>query len=126
MAASARRRGIPVIAVVSSEHSGQTTSRHSSGKKLPDVADIVLDNCGVRGDATFTLPGLETPIGPTSNIGAFFIVHSLVVMAIEKLLKRGHKPPVFLSGNIDEGREHNEKLLEHYWSRIKGGRIWAV
>jgi len=119
VAASARNRGIPVIAIISRDHSMNTTSRHSSGKKLLDVADILIDNCGVRGDATFKLPGLKTPIGPTSNISAFFIVHSLVVMAIEKMLEQGLKPPVFLSGNIDEGREHNEELLERYCSRIK-------
>jgi len=116
-----QKRGIPVIAILSQKYGEQTTSRHSSGKKLMDVADLVIDNCTELGDATIKLEGLEVPIGPTSNISAFYIIHSIVVCTVEKLLEKGIEPPVFLSGNLDHGRIRNDKLIEKYQGRI---RIW--
>ena len=34
---------------------------HSSGKKLPDIADIVIDNCTPGGDALVHIPGPDRP-----------------------------------------------------------------
>ena len=50
MAVCAKERGADVIAITNVDHSSQTSSRHSSGKRLMDLADIVIDNCGVIGD----------------------------------------------------------------------------
>ncbi|MTI95810.1 MAG: SIS domain-containing protein [Firmicutes bacterium] len=116
-----QKLGIPVVAILSRQYGEQTTSRHSSGKKLMDVADLVIDNCTELGDAAVHLDGLEVPIGPTSNISAFFIIHSIVVCTVENLLAKGIEPPVFLSGNLDHGRIRNDKLIEKYQGRI---RVW--
>lgn len=114
-----QKRGIPVVAILSRDYGEKTTSRHSSGKKLMDVADLVIDNCTQLGDAAVKLAGLEVPVGPTSNISAFFIIHSIVITAVEQLLKMGFEPPVFLSGNLDHGRLRNDKLIEKYQGRIR-------
>ncbi len=115
----AQNRDLPVVAILSRDYCENISSRHSSGKKLSDVADIVIDNGSSLGDANVKLSGLDIPVGPTSNISALFIIQAVVITAIDKLLERDIKPPVFLSGNLDEGRAYNEKLLKKYWDRIK-------
>jgi uncharacterized phosphosugar-binding protein len=121
MAEEAKKRLIPVIAITSLQHSKHTTSRLSSGKKLYQVADIVIDNMAPLGDATIKLEGLNQPVAPISNISALFIVHSICAQVVENMLQKGIEPPVFLSGNLDEGRKVNEEYLEKYKGRI---RIW--
>lgn len=121
MALEARARGIKTVAITSLDYSRQTTSRHSSGYRLFEVAGIVIDNGGALGDAALRLPGLEQPVGPTSSLAALFILHALMAQAAQKLLERGIQPPVFWSGNLDGAREKNQALLDRYWGRI---RIW--
>lgn len=116
-----QRRGVPVIAILSRDYCEKVSSRHSSGKKLLDVADLVIDNGSELGDAALFLDGLDIPVGPTSNVSAFYIIHSIIVCAVEKLLEMGVEPPVFLSGNLDHGRTPNDKLIEKYRHRI---RMW--
>src|SRR6059058_3119928 len=66
MAEGAKRRGLPVIAVVSRAHCDQAKAVHSSGKKLADLADVVLDNGAPVGDTLLTLTtGQKT--GPFST-----------------------------------------------------------
>ncbi len=113
-----QKRGVPVIAILSRAYGNNLTSRHSSGKKLMDVADIVIDNCSKLGDATIKLEGLDVPVGPASNVSAFYIINAITVAVVEKLLEMGVKPPVFLSGNLDEGRDYNADLIEKYRGRI--------
>ena len=59
MALEAKSKGAYVIAVTSKNHSDSVTSRHKSGKKLIDIADLVIDNCGVVGDCILQVPGLH-------------------------------------------------------------------
>lgn len=121
MALQCRKRGIPVIAITSLEYTKNVTSRHSSGKKLCEAADVVIDNCGVYGDASIYLDNFNIPMGSTSNIIGNCIMHSIIIEAAQMLVDRGIEPPVFLSGNLDNCKEVNQKLLDKYWGRI---RIW--
>jgi uncharacterized phosphosugar-binding protein len=121
MAMGAKKRGVPVIAVTSVEYSKAQPSRDKSGKRLFEVADVVIDTCGVLGDAIIKLDGLEQPVAPTSNLAANFIIHSLTMETVINLLNQGIKPPVFWSGNLDGAREKNEEYLQQYWNRI---RVW--
>lgn len=115
-----KERGITTIAITSLAHSKSVSSRHSSGKRLFEIADIVIDNCGVPGDAALEIEGFAGRACPTSGIAGMFIVESIVAQAVENLVKAGIEPPVFLSANIDGGDEHNAKLYEKYWHRIRG------
>ena len=119
MALEAKARSIPTVAVTSLDYSRRTTSRHSSGKRLYEVVDVVIDNGGILGDAVLQLPGLAQPVGPTSNIAALFILHSMMATAAQRLLERNVEPPVFWSGNLDGARERNQALLDRYWGRIR-------
>jgi uncharacterized phosphosugar-binding protein len=103
------------------EYTKNVSSRHSSGKKLCDVTDIVIDNCGVIGDGTIQIGDLKTPMGSTSNIIGSCIMHAIIIEAAQLLNERGIEPPIFLSGNLDNCKEVNEKLLERFWGRIQ---IW--
>ncbi|MDH7601538.1 MAG: SIS domain-containing protein [Armatimonadota bacterium] len=115
-----KARGITTIAITSLAHSQAVSSRHSSGKRLFEIADIVIDNCGVFGDAALDVEGVPAKVCPTSGIAGMFIIESIVAQVIENLVKAGHEPPVFISANVDGGDEHNARLYEKYWHRIRG------
>lgn len=118
MAIECEKKGIATIAITSMEYTKSVSSRHSSGKKLCDTAKIVIDNCGVLGDATIQIGDLKTPMGSTSNIIGSCIMHALIMETAQLLNERGIEPPIFLSGNLDNCKEVNEKLLERFWGRI--------
>ena len=121
MAQLAQERHVPVIAITSLAHSQGTTSRHSSGKKLYQIADVVIDNLCPKGDAMITMEGLPVPVGAGSGVAGMFIMHTIIVQAIQDLLERGVQPPVTMSGNLDGADEFNNALLRRYQGRIK---IW--
>jgi len=118
MAEGARARGAMVIALTSVTYSTAVTSRHPRGVKLMDAADIVIDNCGVIGDAVVQLEGLPQAVGPTSTVIGAALLNALVVEVVERLLQRGIEPPVFLSANLDRGDAHNQRLLDKYRGRL--------
>jgi uncharacterized phosphosugar-binding protein len=118
MGMEAKKRGATVIAIVSKRYCAAVPSRHESGKKVPDVADIVLDNEADAGDAVLAVEGLPERIGPVSGAVGAAILHGVIVEAIGLLLKRGITPPVFLSGNLPAGDEHNQRLLAKNRDRI--------
>lgn len=119
VAREAQKHGHPVIAITSVTYSTEQSSRHSSGKKLLDYADVVLDNCGAFGDVCVEIPDMERPVGPTSGVAGAFLIHAVMVQAIFNLVEMGVEPPVFISGNRDDGRKLNQGLLDRYWSRIR-------
>lgn len=119
MALEAKKIGANVIALTSLKHSTQTTSRHISGKKLYEIADVTIDNGGEKGDAAYKIEGLDTPVGPTSDIIGTALAQALIAEVVDRLVKAGHKPPVFKSSNIDGADEYNEKLFDEYYGYWK-------
>src|SRR5438445_922293 len=77
MAAGAKRRGMPVIAIVSRQHSERVAAAHSSGKQVIDVADIVIDNHCPPGDCVLEIEGLEWRTGPASTVTGGMIINML-------------------------------------------------
>jgi len=118
LAQLARERGIKVIGVTSMEYSGAVSSRHPSGKKMHDYADLILDNKAPKGDAVLTDHRIPQKFNPVSGVTSTAILQSLVASTIEELLSRGITPPVFLAANVDGGAEYNARLLEEYGERI--------
>ena len=119
MALYAKEHGAKVIAITSVDHSLKTTSRHFSGKKLMDIADIVIDNCGVEGDAAMHLEGMQATICPTSSMANAFIVQSMTAACVEELLKHGVEPPVFISFNSEGTENVNDELFARYTRQYK-------
>lgn len=112
-----REQGLSIVAITSSAHSLAETSRHPDGLRLLDVADIVLDTGAPAGDVTLTLEsGLET--GPTSTILATFLLHSLVIGAIERLTTADVSPPVLRSMNRAGGDDTNATAIAPYRERL--------
>ncbi|MBI2882605.1 MAG: SIS domain-containing protein [Candidatus Methylomirabilis oxyfera] len=119
LALEAKKRELAVIAVTSLHHAQAVASRHSSGKRLFEVADLVIDNGGEVGDGALTVPGLAAKVGPTSLIAGAFIINSIVCGVVERFLTKGLAPPVYLSANLPGGDEHNRQLEAKYKERIK-------
>ena len=120
MAQEGKRRGLTVVALTSLAHSRSVPTRHTDGKRLFEVADIVVDTCGEVGDAAVAYPGLAGKVAPTSLLVGSFIVNSLVCRVVELFLADGLTPPVYLSANLPGGDEHNRALEEKYRGRIRG------
>ncbi len=118
MALEAKARGIRVIALTSVEYASSVASRHSSGLRLHEVADVVLDNCGEPGDAIVEVPSVGQRTGPTSDVVGAAMLHSVIAQVIESLIAEGLTPPVFVSANLDGGDEHNRRILAEYGDRI--------
>lgn len=112
-----REKGALVIALTSVAYSRSVAPRAGT-KRLFEVADIVLDNCGVIGDAVVEVPGLRQKVSPTSTVIGAVILNALVAQTVALLLERGVEPPVFLSANLDGGDAHNARLLERYRGRV--------
>lgn len=120
LAMEAQKNNISVISIVSMRYAKSFTPRHSNGKMLHDVSDIVLDNCGVEnGDATLKIEGFERKFGPTSTITSAFITNAMMAKAIELIYEKGVTPPVFVGGNQDGGMETNEILVNKYWDKCR-------
>lgn len=109
-----KAKGAQVIAITSMRHSSQVTSRQKDGKKLYEVADLVLDNQAVFGDAAYTPEGYDKPVAGTSDFIGIAIVQTMVVAIVERMLELGEEPPVFLSANIDGSAEKNLKWALKY------------
>lgn len=117
MAEEAGKHGAVVIGITSSEYFGDK-SRDKEGRHLADLCDFFIDNHVPHGDAVVDVKG-GTKAGPVSSISSFFIANEIILETCEELLKRGIEPPIFKSGNIPGGDEHNERIMKKYAHRIK-------
>ena len=114
-----KKRGATTVAITSMAHSSAVTSRHPSGKRLFEVCDYVLDNCGVYGDACIELPGLTQAISPTSTVLGAALINMVMTQTVQLLLERGVMPPVFASANTDQGDKANKAVIAEYKKRIR-------
>lgn len=119
MALLAKEKGLTVIALTNLNHSKASPSRHKSGKRLFEIADIVLDNMGCLGDASVDFPELKRKACPTSTSTGAAILHAAVAGCIEIMLEKGLTPEVFSSSNVDGGDAINEAFIEKYQGIIK-------
>lgn len=118
MAIKAHELGVETIGITNMTYTKGVTSRDASGKKLYEVCDIVIDNCGDFEDSSMLLEGMEQKIAPTSSVIGCAIVNMLVIRIVEYLLQMGVEPPIFHSANVDGGEEFNKKLFEKYKNQI--------
>jgi uncharacterized phosphosugar-binding protein len=121
VALGARRRGMPVIAMVSREHCAASAARHSSGQRLPDIADVTIDNCSPVGDALVRIEGLDNPVGPTSTVGYALVVNMLKCLVAAELTRHGQPPLVLTSGALIGGKASAElfdRTYDDYRARV--------
>jgi len=116
MAEGARRRGLAVIGVVSVAHCQQAKPAHPSGKKLTDVADVVLDNGAPVGDSLLQLEGGAGKTGPFSTVGGALGMNLLRCEVAQRLVDRGIEP-VFLPSHQFVGSRTVEQQLEYFYAQ---------
>jgi uncharacterized phosphosugar-binding protein len=119
MAMIGREHGMKVIAVTAADFSRSVSSRHSSGRRLLDLADVVLDTRGAAGDAAVHIAGAPADVGPTSTVVGAALLNAVMAEAVAELVRRGVPPPILVSQNTDNFAEHNEALRRRYAGRIR-------
>lgn len=119
MALLCKSKGLTVIALTNLRHTNAGASRHQSGKRLCEIADIVLDNCGCVGDACIEVDGVEGKICATSTVAGAMILNASVALAVEICAAKGFYPEHFCSANVDGGDDINNRLIEKYKKEIK-------
>ena len=119
VALEAKLVGLDIIVLTSIEMSKNTSSRHTSGKKLYEIGDYVLDNGSISGDAAIEAEGFEYKIGPTSTMSGALLLNLLSMETIEHLIAMGVSPPTYVSQNADGGAKHNEALAKKYRHRTR-------
>lgn len=110
--------GHPLIAITSADHSSRVPARHPSGKRLLDIADVVLDNRAPYGDALLPLP-TGGAVCAASSISAALLAQMIVAEVVRRQLDGGEVPPVYLSANIPDGDAHNNTIESRYAGRIR-------
>jgi uncharacterized phosphosugar-binding protein len=118
MALAAKGRGLPVIAIVSRAHCDSSRPAHSSGKKLTDVADLIIDNLSPIGDCAVELPGLDWRTGPLSTVTGAIIINMIRCETARMLVERGHRP-VMLPSHQFAANQSAEAQLEMYYEEYR-------
>jgi uncharacterized phosphosugar-binding protein len=124
MAMSAKEAGLKVIGMTSMTYTNFVTSRDSSGKKMYEYCDIVLDNLTAPGDASLEDERLPQKVGPTSGWMGCFILQALMVEVAERLAEKGITPPIYFALNLD-GQEKYVQYLDNL-RRERGTKFGGI
>ncbi len=116
MAQAAKRRGLTVIAVIAQAYAAAAPAG-PAGVKLADVADLVLDNQGVPGDALIPVGASGLKTGPLSTIAGAFLLNAILTEATCRLEANGAPLPVYISANMPGASAHNDQLVARYRAR---------
>lgn len=117
LALSCRAMGIKVIGFTSLAYTREVQSLHPSGKKLCDVADVVIDNGAPYGDAAVDIPGFDVKLLPVSGVSMVVIGWMIWGRVMEKMAAAGNPPSVFMSVNREGGREFYDRNRATYNQR---------
>lgn len=118
MALAAKEIGMKVIALTSLEFSNHVSSRHSSKKRLKDVADVVIDIKCEEGDACLSMDKLDAKFCGTSTVLGMVVMESIIARTIELCVESGIIPPIYVSSNLDKGDKINAEYIEKYNKQI--------
>lgn len=119
LASECRKRGAYVIAVTSMQHTMAVSPRNKENLKLYQTADLVLDNEGVLGDASYQAKD-GSMVGPTSTAVGAALLQAIVCRVKDISLEQGWNLEFYKSSNVDGGDEWNERLIEKYGGVIPG------
>jgi uncharacterized phosphosugar-binding protein len=122
LAEAARRAGAVVIAVVSLAHSRAMTSRHKQGRRLFEVADVVIDTGAPVGDASYRAPAAGAtamPVAPLSTLAGAYVWSAILARVADRAAERGYELPIWRSSNVPGGDEAAAGLLDRYGERVR-------
>lgn len=111
VAAEARRLGMAVVALTSRANADVSTSKHESGRKLHEIADLVLDHQAPPGDSAVWIEGLATPVAPLSSVTGCTLIN-LVKAETARLLTEAGRPPKVLTSACHFGPDAARRLFE--------------
>ncbi|MGE3822167.1 MAG: sugar isomerase domain-containing protein [Isosphaeraceae bacterium] len=111
VAIEAKRLGMAVVALTSLANGAASTSKHESGRKLSEIADVVLDHHAPAGDSAVWIDGLETPVAPVSSVSGCAVVN-LVKAEVARVLTEAGQPPLALTSACHLGPERARALFE--------------
>jgi len=118
MAEEGKARGAWIVALTSLAYAVSQPSLAPSGRRLHEVADVVLDHGAPPGDAALAVPGVGPAMGPLSTILGAALLHGWMARTAELLAERGVEPPVFQSANQPGGGDWNRALLARWEAQI--------
>jgi len=119
LAEEAMKRGVYVVAITNMDYSSKSTPRHSNGKMLYECCDLVIDDCGIFGDAAIQVEGFPGYVSPTSTITGCAVINAICAETVALYVEAGIEPPVFMSANVDGGDEYNKRIMDKYKAQIK-------
>jgi uncharacterized phosphosugar-binding protein len=111
VALEARRLGMYVVALTSLAHAGASASKHESGRKLHEAADLVIDQQAPAGDSSVWIDGLETPVAPLSSLTGCAAINLIKAEVARRLTEAGD-PPKVLTAAFHLGAERARTLFE--------------
>jgi uncharacterized phosphosugar-binding protein len=123
VALEAKKKGMKVIAFGSAALAKGKQTRHSTGKTIFDIANIVVDTCAPVEDASVILKNHQDKIGPVSTMAFVTCVWMTVTTVAEILAERGVKLYIHPSHNVPgdtTAKERLEEALAEYKKRIAG------
>ncbi len=123
VALEAKKRGMKVVAYGSAAAAKGKQTRHSCGKTIFDIADIVVDTCAPAGDATVPVKNHIDKLGPVSTMAFVTTVWMTVTTVGEILADRGYKLHIHPSHNVPGDTTAKERLdaaLAEYKRRVAG------
>jgi uncharacterized phosphosugar-binding protein len=118
VALTARETGLKTVAITSLDHSRGSASRHSSGKRLFEICDLVIDTCVPAGDALVDVRGFPHKVSSASTIAACVVMQALTASTAARLAERGYTAPVFPSHNAEMSAEEHaavEGMVERWY-----------
>jgi uncharacterized phosphosugar-binding protein len=118
VALAAREAGLPIIVITALDYARGNRSRHSSGVRLHELADVVLDTCGPPGDAALRIEGAPVAAGAVSTVVGAALLNAVLVESVAELVRRGVEPPLVRSYNLDGSEAHNERISARYRGRV--------
>lgn len=119
MALLARERGLRTVAITSLAQSRAAPYGPGMIRKLYEICEVVIDNCGDPGDAALPVPGAGVMAAPTSSLVNIAIVEQIVYEVACRYAERGIEPPLFKSANLPGGDEWNERLIHRFRERCR-------
>ncbi len=123
VAVAAREKGMKVIVFGSASEAAGRKSRHSSGKTIFELADVVVDTCTPLEDASVVLKDHPDKIGPVSTMAFITCVWMTITTVAEILAGRGVKLYIHPSHNVpgnESSRVRLDEALDEYKKRIAG------
>ncbi|WP_409271527.1 sugar isomerase domain-containing protein [Neobacillus sp. SCS-31] len=120
VALAAKEAGLYVIAITSEENHLYKPVTHSSGKKIGDIADLIIFNGVSPEDAVVDVPGVAGKVGGLSTLSAIAIIQSIVSETALELSRLGYKVKPFASPNVEGiSKTHNDEVYDEFRTRLK-------